>query len=587
MLAKSLEQRKIDAKNNGWPWPITHPNDERALVDGCYPDFAASEKVRKFYKKLLVVPKPGVGMVPFHLLDWWYRDVIAPIFGWKQADGRRRFQKGFITTAKKSGKSTVLAGLPLYMIMADGEPEAEAYATAVDRDQASIIFQKTMHAVRNSDALDERRGGVCRVLESQKKIFHDPSGSWFEAISSDADSTEGKNPHLLLADEVHVWRDKAFFNALMYGGIARTQPLFLMITTAGDDEHSVGYEEYQAAKDLLNPDDPYYIQSRFAYIAEAKDVERWDDPVSWMEAQPSIRGEVDVLRHRQEDDPPAKPVILQDIAKLEDEAAEAKKSPRKKREFIRYICNRWVTEVENTWIDPEIWDSCGGEIPDHTGDECWVGLDLSSGVDLTAACMAFQRGEIIDLVWKFWCPKANLKKREEQWRVPIRQWVSDGWIDLSTKDNSIDYAQVRKTISGTMFDSHGQRLSEPWPESIRSRYSLVEVAADPWNAIELCERNLEQEDGLTVCYHRQGTGSMNEPCKKFERLLADKMICHGNNPVAKWMAKHIVVDRDASNNMKPNREKSRHKIDGIVTGIMAAGRCGVGSHVWALEDHGL
>ena len=111
-----LEQLKIDAKNDGWPWPITHPNDERALLNGCYPDFQAAERVRNFYKKLLVLPKEGGGTKPFHLLDWWYRDVIAPLFGWKRKDGRRRYDKGFITTAKKSGKSTVLAGLPMYML---------------------------------------------------------------------------------------------------------------------------------------------------------------------------------------------------------------------------------------------------------------------------------------------------------------------------------------------------------------------------------------------------------------------------------------------------------------------------------------
>lgn len=578
--AKSLEQLKTDAKNAGWPWKIWHPNDERALLEGCFLDFAAAEKVRRFYKKCLVVPKSGVGMVPFHLLDWWYRDVIAPIFGWKKADGRRRFQKGFITTAKKSGKSTVLAGLPLYMILADNEPEAEAYATAVDRDQASIIFQKTLHAVRKSPSLT----AICRTIESQKKIFHDSTGSWFEAISSDADSSEGKNPHLLLADEVHVWKDRAFFNSLMYGDIARNQPLFLMITTAGDDEESVGFEEYEAAKDLLNPDEPYYIQSAFAYISEAKDPDKWDDPQSWLEAQPSLRGEVDHERPREPDDLPATPVILQEVGKLQDKCDEAKQSPRKRREFIRYICNRWVTEVENTWINLDLWDQCGGEIPDHTGEDCWVGLDLSASVDLTAICLCFLRDDLFDLVWKFWIPKADIKRREDDWRIPLRDWVSQGWVETSN-ENSINYRHVRKTISGATFNDRGERLPDIWPESVRAKYNIIELAADPWNAKELCEEDLVKQDGLNVVFHRQGIASMNEPCKKFELLLADKRIRHGNNPVARWMARHVVVDTDASGNLKPNKKKSRHKIDGIVTAVMAVGRAGIGA--WTASEMGL
>jgi len=139
-MAPKLPQLKLDAKRkHHWPWPLTHPNDERALLEGCYPDYGAAERVRRFYATFLKLPNPGGGTMPFHLLDWWYRDVIAPLFGWKKPDGRRRYDKGFVTTAKKSGKSTVLAGLPLYMICADGEEEAEAYAcaTTATRRQSS------------------------------------------------------------------------------------------------------------------------------------------------------------------------------------------------------------------------------------------------------------------------------------------------------------------------------------------------------------------------------------------------------------------------------------------------------------------
>src|SRR5690242_10218471 len=99
---KSLAQLKLDAKNSGWPWPITHPNDERAMLAGCFPDIRAAERVKEFYEELLVIPQDGGGVKPFILLDWWYRDIFAPIFGWKRADNRRRYDKAFITTAKKS-----------------------------------------------------------------------------------------------------------------------------------------------------------------------------------------------------------------------------------------------------------------------------------------------------------------------------------------------------------------------------------------------------------------------------------------------------------------------------------------------------
>lgn len=569
---RSLAQLKLNAKNHGWPWPIVHPNDERALLEGCYPDFEASERVRRFFKRLLVLPKPGGGTQPFHLLDWWYRDVIAPLFGWKTRDGRRRYQKGFITTAKKSGKSTVLAGLPLYMMLGDNEEEAEVYSAAVDRDQASIVFDKTLRAVRLSPSLSR----VCRPLESKKLIRHDKSGSKYEAISSDADSSEGKNPHLLVADEVHVWRDRQFFNSLMYGDIVRSQPLFLMITTAGDDVKSIGFEEYEAAKALLNPDDPFYLQSSFAYIAEAEDIQAWDKPESWLEAQPSLRGEVDELRPRDEDDPPAHPArVVGSVKKLKEKADEAKQSPRKRREFIRYICNRWVTEVENTWIDHDAWSKCGGSIPDHIGDPCWGALDLSRTRDLTSLCLAFHREDLIDLMWWFWCPKENLKQREEEWRVPLRDWVDQGYV-IATPGNVVDYSVIRRIVSGARFLPNGER-DETDESAIAKLYHVQELCYDPWNALEFCTRELGEQDELPMLEHSQKMPHMTGPTKKFEEMLLAGRIRHGNNPVASWMARHVVVIEDESGNIKPSKRKSRQKIDGIVTAVMATARAEIGA----------
>lgn len=565
--ARSLEQLKIDAKRkHRWPWPIAHPNDERALLEGCYPEFESAERVRRFYKSLLVLPKEGGGTKPFHFLDWWYRDVIAPIFGWKRGDGRRRFDKGFITTAKKSGKTTVLAGLPLYMMMADGEEEAEAYAAATDRDQAGMIFQKTLRAVRISKHL----ASAVDAKESQKRIDHKPSGSWFEAISSDADSAEGKNPHLLLVDELHVWKDRQFFNSLMYGDIMRAQPLFLMITTAGEDNDCVGYEEYQFAKDLLNPDVPLYSQSHFAFIAEAEDLDRWDQPEAWLQAQPSLRADVDKKRPRDATDLPAEKIVVGNLDKLAAKCEEAKQSPRKKREFIRYICNRWVSVTDEVWLDYDAWKACGGPIPSHVGDSCYGALDLSQSKDFTALCLAFPTADAIDLLWYFWTPADKVKEHEHAWKVPLSDWIEQGWV-IATPGPVIDYAAVRKEISGVMVDEEGSPLQYRSDDAVVRTYKLKLLGYDSWNARELVENQLHGHDGVPAAEHRQGYASMTGPSKEFERRVLMKKIRHGDNPVADWMARHTIVKTDPSGNIKPDKEKSKYKIDGIVTAVMAVG----------------
>ncbi len=566
--AKSLAQLKIDAKrSHKWPWPIEHPNDERALVEGCWPDFAAAERVRRFFARTLIVPKETGGTEPFRLLDWWYRDVLAPVFGWKRPDGRRRFDKAFITTAKKSGKTTTLAGVVAYMLCADGEEEAEVYSAATDRDQAALIYQKTARSVKTSPSLKR----VLRCVDSRKQILHDTTGSHYEAISSDADSAEGKNPHCLIVDELHVWKDRQFFNALMYGDIVRTQPLFLMITTAGDDPDCIGFEEYEFAKQLLDPDDPLYSQSHFAYIAEAGEDRDWDDPKGWLEAQPSLRGEVDRVRPRDDCDGPAKPRVLGSIDKLQAKCEEAQQSPRKKREFQRYICNRWLTGGSEGWIDPDAWSACPAEPAEHDGQNAWGGLDLSSTRDITSLCLAFwMPGGVLDLEWRCWLPEEALLDRERQKRVPLRDWVDAGWIELCPGP-IVDYAQIRTAISGALFGADGSRLQDKEPTAVDVRYKLQKLGYDPWNARELCERQLFNEDKLPLAEFRQGYASMNEPCKKFERLVLEGKVNHGGNPVAAWALRNVVAVNDDADNVKLSKKRSRSNIDPIVAAVMAVG----------------
>jgi phage terminase large subunit-like protein len=564
-MSDRLPQLKLDAKNGGWPWRIDHPNDERALLDGCYPDFDACERVRRYYKTLLRVPDPSGGNAPFHLLDWWYRDVIGPLFGWKKKDGRRRFQKGFVTTAKKSGKSTVLAGLSTYMLCGDNEEESEVYSTAVDRDQAKIIFTKAMRSISLSPHLSR----ILRVVQSRNTIHHDKSGSRYESISSDADSTEGKNPHLVIADELHVWKDRQFFNSLIYGDIVRSQPMFLMITTAGENELSVGYEEYEAAKALLDPNDPYYVESSFAYVAEAVDVEAWDNPQSWLEASPSLRGEVDTERPRDKDDLPAKPQTLGTPDKLRDKMIEAKQTPARKREFIRYICNRWVFDAQDPYIESDDWDRCVGPVVIRPGESIHAALDLAQVDDMVALCSAAWDGDVLQLSWKFWTPEETVKRHEELWRVPLRRWVDDGHV-ATTPGRTIQYQFIRREISGAIFDEAGQRLPSD-PLALSQLYDLQELAIDPWNARELAT-NLAQQDSIRVVEFTQSMAMMNGPTKALLQMVKDGRIRHNGNPVAKWMIKNTACPPDSNENRKPVKRKSSGKIDGVVAAIMATGR---------------
>jgi phage terminase large subunit-like protein len=274
------------------------------------------------------------------------------------------------------------------------------------------------------------------------------------------------------------------------------------------------------------------------------------------------------------------------VDKLASKCNEAKQSPRKKREFMRYICNRWIAEVEDTWIDPDVWRACGGSVPSHVGEACFAALDLSATRDLSSLCLAFPADDGIDMHWRFWTPADTVKQHEEEWRVPLRDWVEEGWITTSG-GLAIDYADIRTAISGVICDSNGAIVDRS-DESVVMEHDIVVLVYDPWNAKDLVERQLNDTDGINCEPMRQGYQSMSGPCKEFERMLAAGTIRHGDNPVVSWMARHCVVDQDPAGNIKPNKKKSRHKIDGIVAAVMAIGAMQEhGQVLWTAEDIGL
>ena len=224
------------------------PGDESAIAAGCWFDITAAEKVRGFFSGLLRHSKGKWAGKPFDLLDWEWCDVVAPLFGWRRDDGTRRYRKAYIEVAKKNGKSTLCAGLSLYLLVGDGEAGAEVYTAAADREQASIVFREAESMVRVSPSLSSH----LLVTASQKVIGYVKTNSRYKALSADVPTKEGLNIHGLIFDELHAQKTRDLFDTLIYGGAARTQPLFIAITTAGYDKHSICYEQHRYAQQVID-----------------------------------------------------------------------------------------------------------------------------------------------------------------------------------------------------------------------------------------------------------------------------------------------------------------------------------------------
>jgi len=244
--AEELGRIKRQSKRQAWSWDfwVRGVQDERALLEGCRPDPAEAAHVVEFFESFLTHYKAEWAGQPFKLEPWQRDGILMPLFGWKRADGTRRFRHAVIWIAKKNGKSTLASGIALYLLTADGEKGAEVYAAAVDRDQASIVFNEAASMVQSSSDLSRR----LRIFRGTKTITFPSMGSRLKALSADVPTKEGLNASGLIIDELHAWKSRDLWDTLRYAGASRRQPLSVTISTAGFERESIGYQQYQEAK---------------------------------------------------------------------------------------------------------------------------------------------------------------------------------------------------------------------------------------------------------------------------------------------------------------------------------------------------
>ena len=490
-------------------------------------DAQAAEHVLKFFSILKHSKGEWAGQ-PI-ALEPWQQFLLSTLFGWKRDDGTRRYRTAYIEVARKNGKSTIGAGIGLYLLAADGEPGAEVYSAATKRDQARITHAEAVRMVRASPMLRKR----IRMFKDNLNI--EGTASKYEPLGADADTMDGLNVHGAIIDEVHAHKTRETWDRLDTATGARRQPLLFGITTAGFDRQSLCWQLNEYAKKAL--DRVIEDDSFFGLIYTLDDADDWQDERTWVKANPNlgVSKKVDDLRRKCE---------------------RARQMPSAQNSFLRLELNVW-TQSETKWMPIEHWRHCGLPIDYHAlrGRQCYAGLDLSSTLDITAWLMVFPPiGEesIYLALPRFWIPEDNLQQRVHDDRVPYDVWLRGGFLQ-ATPGNVIDYDFI--------FDQIEQDAKE---------FKVDEVAFDRWGPPRLVQDM--QAKGLTCVEFGQVFSSMSPPMKELERLVMSHQIAHGNNPVLNWMADNVVANEDPAGNIKPDKEKSREKIDGIVALIMALDR---------------
>jgi phage terminase large subunit-like protein len=501
-------------------------------------DAEKAEKAVRFFSLLHHSKGQWAGQ-PF-ILEPWQAFIVGSLFGWLRADGMRRFRISYSEVPRKNGKSTLSAGIGLMLAFFDDEPGAEVYCAATKREQARIVFDEAKRMV-------ERTPGLRRRIEVLTANLHQPAtASKLQPLSADHDTMDGLNVHGVIIDELHAHKTSSIVDVLETATGARRQPLQFEITTAGYDRDSICWKHHDYTVKVLEgtvEDDTW-----FGFISSADAGDDWQAPKTWAKANPNL----------------GVSVHLDDLKRKADKAAHI---PAQQNAFRRLHLDEW-TEQADRWIDMSVWDACS-EAVDEAGlrerhAECFAGLDMASVRDISALALVFPNEvDGFDVLWRFWIPRESLEsgrtERSERERLRLQEWASQGFITV-TEGNVTDYDLVERDI----FEA-------------AETYRLLELAHDRWNITQLVT-HLQNEFGTDetsvprVIGFGQGFQSMSAPTKELEKLLLGKKIRHGGNPVARWMASNVAVRQDPAGNVKPDKERSAEKIDGIVALVMGLGR---------------
>lgn len=486
---------------------------------------------------------------PFLLMDW-QEQIVRDIFGTLKKNGKRQFTTAYIEIPKKNGKSELAAAVALYLLFADGEAAPEVYGAAADRAQAGIVFDVADQMVKMNPALEKR----AKRLGANKRIITHFNNGFYQVLSAEVGTKHGLNVSGLVLDEVHAQPNRKLYDVLTKGsGDAREQPLYFLITTAGNDKNSICYELHQKALDII---EGRKIDSTFyPVIFGADESEDWSDPKVWKKANPSL-GETIT------------------IDKVQAAYESARQNPGEENSFRQLRLNQWVKQSVR-WMPMDKWDACSFEIDEEKlkGRVCYGGLDLSSTTDITAFVLVFPPVDENDKYYVlpyFWIPEENVSLRVRRDHVPYDIWEQQGVLQ-TTEGNVIHYGFIESFI-----------------EKLGEKYNIREIAFDRWGAVQMVQ-NLEGM-GFTVVPFGQGFKDMSPPTKELMKLTLEQKIAHGGHPVLRWMADNIFIRTDPAGNIKADKEKSTEKIDGVIATIMAldrAIRCGNINGESVYENRGL
>lgn len=510
-----------------------------------------ADKAQAFFEEILVHTKGRYTRKKFILEDWQRDDIIRPLFGEtvyseEFESYKRRYEIAWIELARKNGKTELLAGIMLYLLVADGEESGEIYGVARDIKQASLAFDVAAQMVAFSPVLSKR----LKIVGYKKRIYDARTNSFYEVIAADAKSALGSNPSGCGADEILAWQDGGMWDSIRtgMGSGARLQPLMVASTTAGNDtEGFAGLKHKEMERVKEDPDNPDHRHVFVYMLNTPMDADPWDEE-NWPHANPALGSFLSWEAMRKQ-------------------AAEAKNNPIAEMAFRQFKLNQWQNSTVR-WMKMHLWDKCKGTVyptmqktlDAFAGRECWFGLDLAARQDLCSICYLFPNDDgSVDLVWRFWMPQAAVDKldRLNDGRFTM-EFVRNGWLTVTDGD-VLDFDKVYDDI-----------------QSDSNRFTILGGDADQWSSDpviqEIEKRTYLYEDIFT---YKNDFAHMSDGMHRiFEWVLEGRLRHHGN-PLARFCfnaceARIAKYDPDLIRPDKPDRALAAKRIDAVPTAVMAA-----------------
>ena len=436
------------------------------------------------------------------------------------ATGLRRYREAFFLVGRKNGKSTLLAGLALYMLIADGEGGAEVYSTATKYAQARLLFDECHNMVKQSPELSKH------FRKRKSDLYYIPTMSKLQPLSRNSDSLDGLNASFVIMDELHGIKDRNLYEVMRQSQSVRRQPLLVMITTAGTVRECIFDDMYNHACEVA--DGVITDNSFLPVLYELDKRDEWTDPTAWKKANPALGS----------------------IKKLDDLQLKVERAKQNPNDLSGVLCKEFnIREtVKTAWLSFDAINNMETfDLEQFRGAYCIGGVDLSITTDLTCASLLFMRrgSDHKYIAQMYFLPADRLQERVQQDKIPYDKWFERGLLRLCT-GNSINYSDVTQ-----------------WFVEIIKEYDLFPawIYYDSYSARYFVEEM--QMQGFTMVRCIQGAKTLSLPMQMLGADLQAHKVNYNNNPILKWCLTNTGVQTDRNGNIVPIKNQSpRQRIDG-------------------------